>query len=487
MRVSTTSLALVGLCFFWGTGSFVLAQSEIAKLTASDAAAGDSFGIQAVIDGDVAVVGATNDDGQRGAAYVYRHNGTSWVEEQKLTASDAAPGDVFGQGLSVMGDVILVGAQRDDDTGADSGSVYVFVYDGFNWVEEQKLTASDGAAGGAFGLRIGLRENLAVIGADKIAGGSAYVFRYEGANWIEEQKLTASDSSPGDRFGFAVSVDGDTAIIGAFEDDSNTGSAYVFAYDGSNWAQEQKLTASDGYPGTPGHGFGVTISLNDGVALIAATTDNHAGLVSGSAYIFRNNDTSWIEEQKLTASDAAPGDTFGFSLALGEGVALVAAYLDDAGSVYVFRHDGLTWVEETKLTASDGASGDNFGYSLSTSEDRAIVGAIADDSNRGSAYVFLFEGDEDGDGVPDADDGCPTSDTSPTVVIDGCDSQVTNHVLDDGCTIADLIAECAAGAQNHGQFVSCVAELTNSLKRDGVITGLEKGAIQSCAAQADIP
>lgn len=74
-----------------------------------------------------------------------------------------------------------------------------------------------------------------------------------------------------------------------------------------------------------------------------------------------------------------------------------------------------------------------------------------------------------------------------TVVIDGCNTGVGNRVLDDGSTISDRIAECGAGAHNHGEFVSCVAHLTNDLKHAGIITDREKGAIQSCAAKADIP
>lgn len=95
--------------------------------------------------------------------------------------------------------------------------------------------------------------------------------------------------------------------------------------------------------------------------------------------------------------------------------------------------------------------------------------------------------DTDGDGIPDGEDICPESELSPTIVIDGCDSGVANMLFDDGCTMADLIAECADGASNHGGFVSCVAQLTNEWKQQGFISGQEKGAIQSCAAQADIP
>lgn len=95
--------------------------------------------------------------------------------------------------------------------------------------------------------------------------------------------------------------------------------------------------------------------------------------------------------------------------------------------------------------------------------------------------------DTDGDGIPDDDDACPDSDLSPTVVIDGCDSGVDNTLGADGCTISDLVGECADGVSNHGQFVRCVSQLTNDLKKAGVITGGDKGAIMSCAAQADIP
>jgi hypothetical protein len=90
----------------------------------------------------------------------------------------------------------------------------------------------------------------------------------------------------------------------------------------------------------------------------------------------------------------------------------------------------------------------------------------------------------DGDGVPDGIDQCIGSSRSATVVIDGCDSHVTNTVFATGCRITDQINDCTVGARNHGAFVSCVAHLTNDLKNNGTITDSQKGAIQSCAAHA---
>jgi hypothetical protein len=84
-------------------------------------------------------------------------------------------------------------------------------------------------------------------------------------------------------------------------------------------------------------------------------------------------------------------------------------------------------------------------------------------------------------------DECSNSDLSATVIIDGCNTGVPNTLFPRGCTISDLIAACAEGASNHGHFVSCISHLTNDLKKAGTITGPQKGAIQSCAAQANIP
>lgn len=85
----------------------------------------------------------------------------------------------------------------------------------------------------------------------------------------------------------------------------------------------------------------------------------------------------------------------------------------------------------------------------------------------------------DADGVPDGLDSCIGSDTNANVVIGGCDSGVPNTVFANGCRISDGIAACADGAGNHGAFASCVAHYGNTLKKNGTITGAQKGAIQA--------
>jgi len=94
--------------------------------------------------------------------------------------------------------------------------------------------------------------------------------------------------------------------------------------------------------------------------------------------------------------------------------------------------------------------------------------------------------DSDGDGISDLEDCQPYSDLNPTVTFQSCDSGVTNTLMDNGCTIADLILGCADDAKNHGGFTSCVTGVSKTLMRNGNIAGADMGAIQSCATSSEV-
>jgi len=369
--------------------AFAIEPVEVAKLMASDGAADDYFGNAVALDGDTAVIGAYGDDEGAGSAYVFRWDGATWVEH-KLTASDGAADDYFGfYSVALDGDTAVIGATGDDDLGDRSGSAYVFRWDGATWIEH-KLTASDGAAYDIFGVAVAVDGNTAVIGAygDDEGAGSAYVFRWDGATWIEH-KLTASDGAAYDLFGSSVAVAGDTAVIGAYGDDEGAGSAYVFRWDGATWV-EHKLTASDG---AADDRFGYSVAVDGNTAVIGAAGDDDLGISSGSAYVFRWDGATWVEH-KLTASDGAAYDRFGEAVALDGNTAVIGAagFTNSAGSAYVFVRDGTTWTEQAKLTASDGAAYDYFGEAVALDGDTVVIGAYRDDDlgdDSGSAYVFV--------------------------------------------------------------------------------------------------
>ena len=154
---------------------------------------------------------------------------------------------------------------------------------------------------------------------------------------VEVAKLMASDGAADDYFGNAVALDGDTAVIGAYGDDEGAGSAYVFRWDGATWV-EHKLTASDG-AADDYFGF-YSVALDGDTAVIGATGDDDLGDRSGSAYVFRWDGATWIEH-KLTARDGAAYDSFGVSVAVDGNTAVIGAagdddLGDDSGSAYVF-------------------------------------------------------------------------------------------------------------------------------------------------------
>ncbi|MCK9517392.1 MAG: FG-GAP repeat protein, partial [Ottowia sp.] len=223
---------------------------EQAKLVPSDGAVSDNFGSSVAIaaDGNTAIVGAFLDDDKgtdSGSAYIFTRSGVTWTQQAKLTASDGAANDYFGISLAISGDgnTAIVGAYGDDDLGSNSGSAYVFTRSGSTWTEQAKLLASDGAASNWFGNSAAISGdgNIAIIGAHQNdTKGSAYIFTRSGVTWTQQAKLTASDGAASDYFGRSVAISGDsnTAIVGAYGDDdlgSSSGSAYIFTRSGVTW------------------------------------------------------------------------------------------------------------------------------------------------------------------------------------------------------------------------------------------------------------
>ncbi|MHC4444910.1 MAG: hypothetical protein ACYTBZ_10350 [Planctomycetota bacterium] len=418
----------------------LLPESSETKLIASDGAEDDRFGDSVSIDGEVAIIGAPEDgDKNTGSAYVLRWNGASWVEEVKLTASDAEQYDHFGGSVSISGDVALVGLPWDDHGGVRSGSVYVFRRNGSSWVETN-LTASDAEEDDRFGHSVSISGDVAMVGAygdDDRGGvsGSVYVFRWNGSSWIEESKLTASDGAAGDRFGTSVSLDGEVALIGASDDsvgDVRSGSAYVFRWNGSSWVEEDKLTASDG---ANYDNFGYSVSIDGEVALIGAPYDNDRESSAGSAYVFRRHGSSWVQEDELSSYYVDEYDYFGESVSISGGVAVIGAPYDDengnsSGVAYVFRWNPSipgSWIEEERMVASDNAAKDYFGKSVSLSGKVALIGSPNNDGgavDSGSAYMYrVREADCNQNGIPDSCDiaGGTSDDCNANSVPDECE------------------------------------------------------------------
>lgn len=419
------------------------------KVSASDRADTDRFGFDVQMDGQFAIVGAYADDfgasnPNMGSAYIYEEVSVGeWQEVQKIFASDQNDYDRFATSVAISGTYAVVGSPQNDYDENDAnyidnaGAAYIYEQDlSGNWVEVQKIVASDRGTDDEFGWSISIDSNTIVVGAHQenhdVNGnnymyhtGSAYIFeRDAGGIWNETQKIVASDRAPdinypngysgedvADQFGDAVDISGDYLVVGALHHDyDNTGNgtgalwssgaAYIFEKSGGIWTEVAIIQNQDREPWDR---FGCSVSIDTNVAIVGAySEDELADGVSGaltnpgSAYVFeRNGAGNWLQVQKLVPNDRNSGDHFAYDIEL-DGDYVVfgchsdnhdendANYLEDAGSAYIFHYSGSTWSQFQKVTPSDRREYDEFGIAVGLSGDTWVVGAFQQDLDSAS-------------------------------------------------------------------------------------------------------
>lgn len=385
-------------------GSFLAAPDDAVeqdRLSPAGAQANDFFGAAVCVEGDVAFVGAhegTFNLGTSGPGFVVRYRRAlgRWTEQATIGASDGSNGDWFGYSLDVSGDTLVVGApQRSPNTSA-TGAAYVFVDTGSGWVEQAKLTASDGANGDHFGTAVGIDGDTIVVGAG-LGPGGAYVFTRSGTSWSETTKLVASGfGSVSSEYGKAVAIDGDTILVGAPGYDNlgyDSGGAFAFVRSGGVWLEQGSLIPADGATLTY---HGRSLALEGDRAVLGGLDVFGGG--PGNAYVFERAGSSWTEAQKLVPQGAASDANFGQTVALSGNSLLIAAPGYESGSnlagaVHQFERTQSGWVEGPTIAPSDSAVGDNFGIGLSLDGGTFLVGAPRNDgagANAGAAYAFVL-------------------------------------------------------------------------------------------------
>ncbi len=279
----------------------------------------------------------------------------------KRIAADTQDLDLLGNSVDSSGDYAVVGAYGKDGAGFDRGAVYVFErnYGGIdNWGQVKKLTASDAENNDYFGYSVAIDGDYVVVGAlyeDNLGfdRGAAYVFyRNQGGtdNWGEVAKLIASDAADSDEFGYSVAIDGDYIVVGAYREDgagSDRGAAYVFYRNQGgtdNWGEVAKLTASDAADLDQ---FGFSVGISGDNVVVGARLEDGAGTDRGAAYVFNRNQggaDNWGQVTKLTASSPENAAYFGYSVAVSGNFAVVGTLGEDGtgtnlGAVYIFDKD----------------------------------------------------------------------------------------------------------------------------------------------------
>jgi hypothetical protein len=377
------------------------------KLTSEEALSGDMIGASIALsdNGQFMLVGASGDDAagsDSGAVYAYKYDAGQWVMGQKIISPAAGqPLTYFGSAIALNeeGKLALIGASGES---GEIGAAYILVKADGNWNVAARLAAPDGIAGDYFGSQVAISADglTAAISAPNAGErqGVTYVFVNNGGAWVLQARLVASDGGAEDGFGGALSLsdDGSRLLVGAASDKREVGGAYLFDRAGGAWTEVQKLTASDPVEGDR---FGYPVALSgDGTLALIGAIGNSAYL--GAAYSFGFDGAAWVEQQKLAAPDAAGMTSFGSSLAMSDdaSTAIIGAYGSEgtAGGTYVFKRktnrEGLVvWKDWGKLLAQDRSELDFFGTTgaLDASGSRAVIGANGDGDFRGAVYAFF--------------------------------------------------------------------------------------------------
>ncbi len=444
------------------------------EIRASDGANLDHFGIAIDIEGDVMAVGSPRIDdfgNASGAVYVYeRLSNGSWLETQKLVASDAGSGRDFGWHVDISGPLLAVSAPRNGSSPDEEGVVYVFErQSNGDWVEEARIANTDVSY--RFGDALVLVDDVLLAGAQlqfveetDEQSGAVYVYRrVTPGQWSLETKLYPEDAEFVSQFGTSIAFDGERAVIGAPGSDitiDNSGSAHFFTRSsGGLWNEDQMVTLAMPFEADA---FGQSVAIRGDTAFVAAMQPS--GFGSGKVEIYvRNMDGVWESQSTLTPSDGFFGDLFGGNMALSDDALVVGAVFhtdgfEVFGAAYIFRESGVgMWNEESKLTPESAVDGSYVGSDVAIRGDLVAIGAKEALTNTmgigpGVVYTFGFNGME---WTADAGD---------------CN---TNGVFD----TCDIASRFSFDVNENGVPDECEDLLVGDLNGDGLVNGADLAAL----------
>jgi hypothetical protein len=372
----------------------------------ADSSVGKSVALSS--DGNTAIIGAFEDDSNVGAAFVYTRSNGAWGEVQKIVPADEAVGGgaAFGRSvaLSANGSTAVIGGPMDHVDGGN-GAAWVYVRSGSTYIEQQKLSATGANPSGSdnFGASVGLSSggNTAIVGGPNNPGvstsnaGAAWIFARSGSTWAmmggRIAPAVAGANNPS-LFGTAVAMspDGLHAFIGGPADNAGDGSVWVYNR-GTPWTAQMPgpLTAS-GASGHPQLGSSIALSANGTTAIFGGTGD--AAGSGGAAFVFTGSGALWTQQAKLDTN--VGNGAFGSAVALSADgkTALIGdpGTISSVGTAFLFARTQSVWTRQQVLSGGGELGFGFFGTSVALASDgqTGMVGAPADNQRIGAAFAF---------------------------------------------------------------------------------------------------
>ncbi len=377
--------------------------SQQAFLAAFDPFGEDLYGDSVTVFGDIAMVGSQFKNSLTGIADVFVRVGGEWRFLTRLDGSESRfPEQSFGASLAVSNRYGFVGAPKyaiPSSFAIQTGAVYVYENIGPSFELRQILTVNDADDFELVGSSLSFESDQSrlIAGATGRGGrqGAAYVFALVNDSWMQEARLEASDGIGSEEFGRSVAIDKLTAACGAPVQNFGTGAVYVYSR-GIDWTQSQRIVAFDG---TRTDMFGSTVALEGDTLVIAADGKKRPGdelLRAGAVYIYARVNGQWELEQKIVPNDADAG-LFGSALGISNGV--IAIGLGSKARVALYEKVDGTWIETGRVAPEVSTTFlDSFANALGFSGTTLIVGARSADveGQRATGAAYVFESDNSG-------------------------------------------------------------------------------------------
>lgn len=295
-----------------------------AKLKANTPIASDRLGVAVAVRPGLVLASSTRHNERRGAVYVFRKSGSSWVEEAKLEAPGGNPLDSFGNVVALGDGFALVGESGHDtvEYGENSGAAFLFENVGSQWTFQTQFISPPefGAAGDGFGNSVatyGSRIAIGAVGArfpPEDETGLVVTYQNVGGTWILEGIVRPDPFPKRDiAFGAFLALFEDELLIGAtndFIDTERRGGAYNYHFDGTNWISEGNLTGLIGFPFNPLR----SIARWGNIAVIGLPTTSTSVPGNGIIMIFRKESGSWSLQDSFAKPDV--DGFFGQSVAI---------------------------------------------------------------------------------------------------------------------------------------------------------------------------
>lgn len=309
------------------------------------------FGQAVAIDDDVALVSVRNDaETDDGAVSVYRYDGNMWAPETTLVCADRERGDGCGRSVDLDGTIAVLGSPADVEDGIRSGSARVFRYDGAEWVEEATLLPDDPVHSLHFGESVAVHGHRILVGAwgvssddDSHPVGSAYVFEQDSTGWVRTAVLESDETNRLSQFGLRVGLYDDLAVIGAPLDDENgggAGAAFLYRFDGVEWIEVDKILAHDP---TGFNMFGSSVAIDRERIVVGAPNWGPPNETSnGKAYVYEYAQDGTLQHiADLVPETDGTGDEFGTAVAVAGETVLIGSPSHDVpmpgvGTVYAY-------------------------------------------------------------------------------------------------------------------------------------------------------